>query len=185
MKEFRREAAAFEKKGDEAELSAIEKIYYQRDLLLQQAARVKATEADIAAIRKSADEQAGVLQKKATEDFEKYDQQRRADQSKKMMSMLLPSKEQMKDWDDIFKAQERIEDIGVQAQREELRRHAGMQARSAKSPEEAYQIRVDLAVQLARDRSGANRARGQRRAKNGPGRGGAEGTLHRAGRRPG
>ena len=45
LKEFRRQAAAFEKKGDEAELSAIEKIYRQRDLLLEQAARVKATEA--------------------------------------------------------------------------------------------------------------------------------------------
>ena len=149
LKEFRRQAAAFEKKGDEAELSAIEKIYRQRDLLLEQAARVKATEAEIADIRKSADEQAAVLQKKAADDFEKYDQQRRAEQSKTMMALFLPSKEQMKEWEDVFKAQERIEDIGVQAQREELRRRAGIQARSAQSPEEAYRIRVSLAVQLA------------------------------------
>ena len=43
------EARSFVRKGDEAELDAIGKIYYQRDLLLKQAAKVKATEAEIAA----------------------------------------------------------------------------------------------------------------------------------------
>jgi hypothetical protein len=149
LKDFRRQAAEFEKKGDDAELSALEKIYRQRDLLLEQAAKVKASEAEIAAIRKAADDQAAPIVKKSTEDFEKYDQQRQIDQTKKMMSLFLPSKEQMKDWDDVFKAQERIEDLGVQAQREEMRRHATGQARLAKTPEEAYQVRVDLALQLA------------------------------------
>jgi hypothetical protein len=149
LKEFRREAAAFEKRGDEAELSAIEKIYYQRDLLLKQAAQVKATEAEIAAIRKSADEQASVISTKAWNEFEAYDEKRRAEQSKKMMSLFLPSKEQMKEWEEVFTAQDRVQDIGVEAQREVMRRRAFHQAKSADTPEDAYRIRVDLAVQLA------------------------------------
>ena len=149
LKEFRREAAEFEKKGDEAELSAIEKIYYQRDLLLKQAAQVKATEADIAAIRKSADEQASVIMQKSWEEFEKYDQKRNAERSKEITGLLLPSKEQLKEWGDIFGARERIEDIGVEAQREVLRRRATRGAKAAETPEEGYRIRVDLAVQLA------------------------------------
>jgi hypothetical protein len=50
LKDFRRQAAEFEKKGDEAELDAIGKIYYQRDKLLKQATQVKASESEIAAI---------------------------------------------------------------------------------------------------------------------------------------
>jgi hypothetical protein len=174
LKQFRREAESFVKKGEESELDAIGKIYYQRDLLLKQAAQVKASEAEIAAIRKAADEQAAPLAKKATEEFEKYDQQRRADQSKRVMSLFLPSKEQLKDWEDVFKAQERIEDIGVQAQGEELRRRASRAQRMAgltsqepvrpmseserrevaarrewAAAQQAYQTRVDLAIQLA------------------------------------
>lgn len=149
LKEFQREAAAFEKRGDESELSAIEKIYYQRDLLLKQAAQVKVTEGDIAAIRKSADEQASVILKKSEEEFEKYDEKRRADRQKETMAMFLPSKEQLKEWEEVFKAQDRIADIGVEMQRETLRRRASLQAKAAETPEDAYRIRVDLAVQLA------------------------------------
>ena len=149
LKQFRTQAAEFEKKGDEAELSAIEKIYYQRDLLLKQAAQVKATEADIAAIRKSADEQASLIMQKSWEEFEKYDQKRNAERSKEITGLLLPSKEQTKEWGDIFGARERIEDIGGEAQREVLRRRATREAKAAETPEEGYRIRVDLAVQLA------------------------------------
>ncbi|HZT32767.1 MAG TPA: hypothetical protein VE999_01680 [Gemmataceae bacterium] len=149
LKEFHREAEAFVKKGEESELDAIGKIYYQRDLLLKQAAQVKATEAEIAVIRRSADEQAEVVSKKAWEEFEKYDEKRRAERQKEMLGLFLPSKEQLKEWQDVFKAQERIEDIGVQAQREALRRHANVEARRAETPEEAYRVRVDLAIQLA------------------------------------
>jgi ABC-type transporter Mla subunit MlaD len=149
LKQFRTEASAFEKKGDEAELSALEKIYRQRDLLLDQAAKVKASEAEIAAIRKSADEQASVLLKKSWDEFEKYDQQRRAEQSKKMMELFLPSKEQLKEWEEVFKAQDRIQDIGVDMQQDVLRRRGEKRARAAETPEDAYRIRVDLAVQLA------------------------------------
>ena len=42
-----------------------------------------------------------------------------------MLALMMPSKEQMKEWEEGFAAQERIEDIGVQAQRDELRRRAG------------------------------------------------------------
>jgi hypothetical protein len=149
LKQFHSEAAAFVKRGEESELDAIGKIYYQRDLLLKQAAQVKATEADIAAIRKSADEQASVILKKSEEEFEKYDEKRRADRQKEMMAMFLPSKEQLKEWEEVFKAQDRIGDIGVEMQRETLRRRASRQAKTAETPEDAYRIRVDLAVQLA------------------------------------
>ena len=148
-KKFLTESQSFVRKGDEAELDAIGKIYYQRDLLLQQAAKVKASEAEIAAIRKSADEQAGKVLKESMEKFEEYDQKRRADQQKKFLELFLPTKEQMKEWEDVFKAQERIEDIGVQAQKEALRRHANAGVKQAETPEDAYRIRVDLAVQLA------------------------------------
>jgi hypothetical protein len=175
LKDFRRQAAEFEKKGDEAELDAIGKIYYQRDQLLQQAAKVKASESEIAAIRKAADEQAAVLSKKAWEEFEKYADKQAAEQQKKMLALMMPSKEQMKEWEEGFAAQERIEDIGVQAQREELRRRAARSGRMAEltagqetpmamseaekrelsarkeeaAAQQAYQIRLDLAVQLA------------------------------------
>jgi hypothetical protein len=149
LKEFHREAEAFVKKGEESELDAIGKIYYQRDVLLRQAAKVKASEAEIAAIRKSADDQAAVVSKKAWEEFETYDEKRRAEQQKQMLGLFLPSKEQLKEWQDVFKAQERIDDLGVQAQREALRRHANVEARHAETPEQAYQVRVDLAVKLA------------------------------------
>jgi hypothetical protein len=149
LKQFHSEAAAFVKKGEESELDAIGKIYYRRDILLKQAGQVKATESEIAAIRKSADEQASEILKKSEEEFEKYDEKRRADSQKEMMALFLPSKEQLKEWEDVFKAQERIEDIGVEMQRETLRRRSSLQAKAAETPEDAYRIRVDLAVQLA------------------------------------
>jgi hypothetical protein len=157
LKEFRRQAAEFEKKGDEAELDATGKIYYQRDQLLKQAEKVKASESEIAAIRKSADEQGAVLSKKAWEEFEKYAEKEAAERRKKMLALMMPSKEQMKEWEEGFGAQEKIEDIGVQAQRDELRRRASRSARMAElaggSEEEiaqqAYETRLKLAVQLA------------------------------------
>src|SRR5581483_5582048 len=55
----------------------------------------------------------------------------------------------LKEWEEVFKAQDRIEDIGVEMQRQVLRRRAGLQAKAAETPEDAYRIRVDLAAQLA------------------------------------
>jgi len=157
LHEFQRQAAEFEKKGDESELDAIGKIYYQRDQLLKQAEKVKASETEITAIRKSADEQAAVLSKKAWEEFEKYAEKEAEERRKKMLALMLPSKEQMKEWEEGFAAQEKIEDIGVQAQRDELRRRLARSARMAElaggSDEEvakqAYETRLKLAVQLA------------------------------------
>src|SRR5271154_1094931 len=131
LKEFQRQAAEFEKKGDESELNATGKIYYLRDLLLKQAEKVKASEAEIAAIRASAEQQAGVLYKKSWEEFEKYADKQDAEKRKRMLALMMPSKEQMKEWEEGFAAQEKIEDIGVQAQREELRRRAGRSQRMA------------------------------------------------------
>ena len=175
LKEFQRQAAEFEKKGDESELDAIGKIYYQRDQLLKQAAQVKASEKEIAAIRKSAEEQASVIYKKSWEEFEKYDEKQMAARSKRMLALMSPSKDQMKEWEEYFAAQEKIEDIGVQTQREEARRSAARSGRMAEltagqetpvamseaekreradrkevaAAQQAYQTRLDLAVQLA------------------------------------
>src|SRR6204780_1981270 len=128
-KEFQRQAAEFEKKGDESELDAIGKIYYQRDQLLRQAAQVKASEKEIAAIRKSAEEQASVIYKKSWEEFEKYAEKEDAERRKNALAMMLPSKEQMKEWEEYFAAQEKIEDIGAQAQREAASRRAARSGR--------------------------------------------------------
>jgi len=45
---------------------------------LKQADHLKGVEADIAGVRKAADEQAGVLITKYTAEFEQYDQKRRS-----------------------------------------------------------------------------------------------------------
>ena len=175
LNEWQRQATEFEKKGDEAELTAIEKIYYQRDQLLKQAEKVKASESQVAAIRKSADQQADVLYKKNDEEFEKYAAKHEAEQRQKMIALMMPSKEQMKEWEEGFAAQERIEDIGVDAQREELKRRAAGATRMAEltsgtdtpaamsqaqrqqelarkeeaAARQAYETKIDLAVQLA------------------------------------
>jgi hypothetical protein len=157
LKEWERQAAEFEKKGDESELNAIEKIYYQRDQLLKQAEKVKASESEMAAIRKSADTQAGVLYKKNDEEFEKYAAKHDAEQRQKMIALMMPSKEQMKEWEEGFAAQERIEDIGVQTQRTELQRRAARSERMAELAggsdediaKQAYETRLKLAAQLA------------------------------------
>jgi hypothetical protein len=88
---------------------------------------------------------------------------------------MMPSKEQMKEWEEYFAAQEKIEDIGVQAQREAASRRAARSGRMAEltagqetpmamsesekrelsdrkeveAAQQAYQARLDLAVQLA------------------------------------
>ncbi len=157
LKDWERQAAEFEKKGDESELNAIEKIYFQRDQLLKQAEKVKASEAQIAAIRKSADQQADVLYKKNDEEFEKYAAKHDAEQRKEMLALMMPSKEQMKEWEEGFAAQERIDDIRVQTQRTELQRRAARSERMAELAggsdediaKQAYETRLKLAVQLA------------------------------------
>jgi len=53
---------------------------------------VKASESEIAAIRKAADEQAAVLSKKAWEEFEKYAEKEAAERRKKMLALMMPSK---------------------------------------------------------------------------------------------
>ena len=180
LKEWERQAAEFGKKGDEAELNAIQKIFYERDQLLKQAEKVKASESQIAAIRKSADQQADVQYKKTDEEFEKYAVKHDAEQRKKMIALMGPSKEQMKEWEEGFAAQERIEDIAVDAQRQELRRRAAGAMRmaeltsgtdtssaisqaqrqidatrkEAEAAQKAFEIRIDLAIQLAEIEAG-------------------------------
>jgi hypothetical protein len=157
VQQFHRSAAEFSKRGDEAEMSAIAKIYYQRDQLIKQAEHMKGVEADIAAIRKSADEQAGAIFKKDWEKFEEYDQTRRNEQSRKMLMMMGPSKEQLKEWEEGFAAQEQIDSINLQARKDNLNRQAGhahnMVGLSGLTGVDAiratYQIRIDLAKQLA------------------------------------
>ena len=69
--------------------------------MLAQAAKVKASEAELAAIRKAADEHASAVMKKDEEAFDKYDQQRAATQLMKTMGGLRSSYMLMlKDWEE-------------------------------------------------------------------------------------
>jgi hypothetical protein len=164
LKEFRRQAAEFEKKGDEAELDAIGKIFYQRDQLLKQAVLVKASEAEIAAIRKAADEQAGKIRTAETakfdadwRKFEEYAQQEQAKRLMKNVASLGPSKEEMKEWEDWFRAQDQVASINLESQKDLLTREASHAqkmvgfsgAEGMDAVRETYQIRIDLAKQLA------------------------------------
>jgi len=157
MKEFRRAATEFEKKGDESELGAIGKIYYQRDLLLAQAAKLKGVEAEIAGIRKSADEQAGVVMKKDMAAFDAYDQKRQEARAKGSMWMYEPGKAQMQEWGEGFTAADRINSINLQSRRDTLNRNASHTARMVElggatgidAIRATYQIRIDLAKELA------------------------------------
>ena len=164
LKEFRRQAAEFEKKGDEAELDAIGKIFYQRDQLLKQAVLVKASEVEIAAIRKAADEQAGKIRTAETAKFDadwrKFEEYAQADQAKRSMkniASLGPSKEEMKEWEDWFRAQDQVASINLESQKDRLTREASHAqkmvgfsgAEGTDAVRETYQIRIDLAKQLA------------------------------------
>ena len=157
LKQFRTQATEFEKKGDEAELGAIGKIYYQRDLLIKQAEHLKGVEADIAGIRKSADEQAGVIFKKDWDAFEKHAQEEQDKRNRQMVLMMGPSKGQLKEWEDQFKANDEIDSISLNSRKDTLNREAGqaqkMVGMSGLTGMDAiratYQIRIDLAKQLA------------------------------------
>jgi hypothetical protein len=158
MREFHRAAAEFEKKGDESELGAVGKIYYQRDLLLKQAAQVKASEADIAAIRKAANEQA------LTEAVKEHVKDLNAAMSEQnklihehVEELNRDLAEQRKHDEQVQRTRERIESIGLQAQREGLQREAARAGRMAEltagseedAAQQAYQVRVKLALDLA------------------------------------
>jgi hypothetical protein len=153
-KRFQAEAAAFTKKGDEAELSAIEKIYHERDLLIKQAEKLKDAEAEIAAIRQSADRQASVISRKAWEEFEAYSRKRPGSD---LLWIMGPSPAQFKEWREGFSAQDRISDIEFAARRDALNRNAGRALRMMEyggatgmdAIRAEYQIRIDLAQQLA------------------------------------
>jgi hypothetical protein len=157
LKRFREQAQAFERRGDEAELSAIGKIYYARDQLLEQAKKLKGVEADVAAIRKAADEQAGAIYKKDWEKFEAYDQEQRDKRNRQMALMMGPSKEQLKEWEQRFAAQDQVDSINLQSRKEGLNREAGQAQKmvglsgltGGDAIRATYQIRIDLAKQLA------------------------------------
>jgi len=157
LKQFRTQAAEFEKKGDESELGAIGKIYYQRDLLIKQAEHLKGVEADVAGIRKSADEQASVVFKKDWAKFEEYAQAQQNEQSRKMIGMMGPSKEQLKEWAEGFAAQEQIDSINLQSRKDTINRQAGQAQKMVgfsgmtgmDGVRATYQIRIDLAKELA------------------------------------
>jgi len=103
-----------------------------------------------------------VLSKKAWEEFEKYADKQAAEQQKKMLALMMPSKEQMKEWEEGFAAQERIEDIGVQARRDELRRRA---SRSARMAELTAGQETPMAMSEAEKRELSRERKSQRRSK--------------------
>lgn len=97
-----RNSAAFEEKGDEAELDAIGKIYYRRDQLLKQAEKVEGSESGIAAIRQAADQQAAVLYKKAQDEFDKHEEKQSAKRSKGNARAHAAFERQTKAWEEGF-----------------------------------------------------------------------------------
>ena len=155
LKEFRRQAQEFERKGDEAELSAIGKIYYQRDLLLKQAEKLKGVEADIAGIRKAADKQASEEFAKSYAAFDKIAGGETSEKRQRAMASAIRSS--LSGYDKDQETQRTIDRIEMQSEVGVLNRRAsgaraavgasgltGMDAIRA-----TYQIRIDLAQQLA------------------------------------
>ena len=127
-KKLATETAAFVKKGDEAELDSVGKIYFERDQLLKQAKALNAAESTLAAIRTAADDKVAGELKKAQAATEKSRLEMERDESKRsaktslaqIAAMYMPSKDELKKWEDVDKAKERIQDIGVQTQRDEF-----------------------------------------------------------------
>ena len=164
LREFRRAAAEFERKGDEAELDAIGKIYYQRDLLLKQARELKGVEGDIAAIRLAADSQVGALEDKANQKYLST-QLKQAEETAQFMDRMMPKlggKTQAQVDREALEAsdaatRDRVDSIRLQSQKDTLNREAGqaqkMVGLSGLTGTDAiratYQIRIDLAKQLA------------------------------------
>jgi hypothetical protein len=164
LREFQRAAAEFERKGDEAELDAIGKIYYQRDLLLKQARELKGVEGDIAAIRLSADSQVGALADKGNQKY-LATQLKQAEETAQFMDRMIPKlggktqaqvdREALEASD--AAARDRVDSIRLQSQKDTLNREAGQAQKmvglsgltGTDAIRAAYQIRIDLAKQLA------------------------------------
>jgi len=164
LKQFRSSASEFEKKGDEAELDAVGKIYYQRDLLLKQARELKGVEGDIAAIRLAADSQVGALADKGNQKYLST-QLKQAEETAQFMERMMPKlggKTQAQVDREALEAsdaatRDRVDSIRLQSQKDTLNREAGqaqkMVGLSGLTGTDAiratYQIRIDLANQLA------------------------------------
>jgi hypothetical protein len=157
LNRFRTAATEFEKRGDESELDAIGKIYYQRDLLLKQAQGLKGVEAELAGIRRAADVQVGAIFDKGWEKY-RADQLKEAEQTGEHMLGILPNlgkptKEQV----EMAAAQQRVAGIDLQARRGTIQREGNRALRVSElsgAPEgeairTAYQVRIELALELA------------------------------------
>jgi len=146
LKEWRHQAAEFEKKGDEEELGTLGKIYYQRDQLLAQAQKVKASEADIAAIRKAADEQASAAGKKIDEAFQKQVEKDtvRPGADNIRLGLVGPSKDQIKEWEEGYKAQEQIEKA-ILGYREEIVKLTNGPGGELETAKQVLQLRLQAA----------------------------------------
>lgn len=157
LNRFRSAAAEFERRGDESEMDAVSKIYYQRDLLLKQAQKLKGVEADIAEIRRAADVQAGAVFDKGWGKY-RAEQLKQAEQTGEHMLGILPglgkpTAEQV----EMAAAQQRVADLELRARREMIQRAGNRALRVAElsgAPEAeairtAYQIRIQLALELA------------------------------------
>ncbi len=145
-----KQAAEFEKRGDESELSAIGKIYAERDRLIEQAGRLKSVEADIAGIRKAADERVTATIKKDLAGIVEGEQ-------KPLGPRVGGDPEAERNSAAWAAAYERKADLELQARRETIQRAGNRALRVSElsgAPEgeairTAYQIRIELAIELA------------------------------------
>lgn len=156
LKEFQRSAGEYAKRGDEAGMDEVSKIYYMRDQLLTQAQKLKHVEAERAAIMQSADAQAGAALKKSLDEFEKNDQKTQEARRKSVLGMMLPSEAQLRDWSKGFRTQGKMQDIEFDGRKFEIDQRAekaqkliGLSgATGVDAVAATYRLRLQLAGEL-------------------------------------
>jgi len=176
LKEWEHQAAEEEKRASESGLDAVGKLIVQRDAVVAQGKKVGASQSELAAVTKAYNDQ--ILDQRVKEhvkDLNRAMEEQNKLVHQHVEELNRDLAEQRKHDEQAERARERIESLDVQAQRETLEREAARAGRMAEltvgqqSPmalsdpekrvlaaqreeaaaQQAYQIRLDLAVQLA------------------------------------
>ncbi len=107
LKEFLANSATFQRKGDEAGLSEVGKIYYELDQLLKTGTGLRGGDKAAAADRAAAAARVAVVMKQEREKFEEADRVRVEKASEHTTALYLPTKDQLKDWHEGFATEEK------------------------------------------------------------------------------
>jgi hypothetical protein len=150
LKAWERQATEEQKKAAESGMDAVGKLIVERDLFIEQGKKLGASDKELATATKAYNDQ--ILDARVKEHVKELNAQM-AEQDRLIKEHVKQLNEELaaeqRQAEQMQKARDRVDDIGVEAQREALRRHATAQAKQADTPEDAYRIRVDLATQLA------------------------------------